>query len=750
MARQDFDADGASVRKAVLAFLEKPDTPPITTRELLRRLHVPREAGASVRDAIHELLRENKISRSGNLLSSARSSGVTGRIVVDPRGYGVVKPDGGGPEVYVPHRGLKGASDGNRVKLRLAHARGQGRIEGSVVEVLDRKGRRVLGALRLQGRQMIVEPFSPAETAEAFVPESRLEGAAPGDAVEIELMRPSKPGGRTEGRIVEVLGKVGEPGVDIRVVTSVYGLQGEFPREVLAEAERLPDAVPSAEAARRERFEHPPVVTIDGETARDFDDAISVEALPGGGYRLFVHIADVAYFVQEGSVLDVEAQKRGTSVYFPDRVLPMFPEQLSNELCSLRAGKDRLVQSVILDLDADGEPVSVRFADGVIRSAARLTYTEVAEIFEGREAAPSKPVASMLRVALELSEKLLARRDARGSIDFDFPEPKVLFNLEGVMTGICVEPRNRAHRLIEEFMLAANEAVAGHLADRGTPCLYRVHDAPDPLKIEALETFASGLGIRLDVDPASIRPKDLQRFLKRAEDRPEYPVLSQVTLRSMKQARYSVENTGHFGLAAPVYCHFTSPIRRYPDLVVHRTLRALRRGKTAGAEDLVPLAEACSRLERAAEQAEREVLLWRKIAFMRGREGEVLEGVVTGVTHFGLFVQLTETLVEGLLHVAELGDERFWFDEKRMRLRGERTGTAYGLGDRLDVVVARVDPVLRRIDLVPEGRQGQGPRREGRDGRGAPRRRTPRADVPAKRRGGETRSGRKTVRRRRG
>jgi ribonuclease R len=730
MARHEFDADPASARKAVLAFLSQADTPPVTTRELLRRMHVPREAGAAVRDAVRDLLREKKITRTGNLLAPASSSDdVTGRIAVDPRGFGVVKPDRGGPEVYVPHRGLKGASDGNQVKLRLIRGKGiRGKTEGTVIDVLDRRGRRLLGALRLEGKRLVLEPFVPSEMVEAVVPPANLAGAEPGDAVEVELLRPARGGGAAEAKVVAVLGKPGDPGVDIDVVTRVYGLQTAFPREVLAEAARLPDAVPHAEASRRERFEDPPVVTIDGETARDFDDAISVEELPGGGYRLFVHIADVAYFVPEGSILDIEARKRGTSVYFPDRVLPMFPEQLSNELCSLRAGRERLVQSVILDIDASGVTRAVRFADGVIRAAARLTYTEVAEIFEGRQEAPSKPVAAMLRLALALSEKLLARREARGSIDFDFPEPKVLFNLEGVMTGIRVEPRNHAHRLIEECMLAANEAVAGHLAERSAPCLYRVHDSPDPLKIEALESFAAGLGIRLDVDPAEIRPKDLQRFLSRAEERPEYPVLSQVVLRSMKQARYSVENSGHFGLAAPVYCHFTSPIRRYPDLVVHRTLRALRSGRAGETDDLPSLAESCSRLERAAEAAEREVLLWRKIAFMRGREGEVLEGVVTGVTRFGLFVQLTETLVEGLLHVAELGDERFHFDERRMRLRGDRTGTTYGLGDRLDVVVARVDPVLRRIDLVPEGRQAPRARREERHGRGAPRRREPKAE----------------------
>jgi ribonuclease R len=519
-------------------------------------------------------------------------------------------------------------------------------------------------------------------------------------------------GSGVAGTVVEVLGPLDKPGVDTRVVARRYGLPLAFPEETLRAAGRLPEAVPPEVAASRERFDDPAPVTIDGETARDFDDAIAVAARPGGGFRLWVHIADVGHFVAPGDPLDREARARGTSVYFPDRVLPMFPEALSNDLCSLRPGEDRLVQSAVLDLDARGEVSGVRFADGVIRSAARLTYTQVAAVLEAgteRRKAAGVPAAvvPMLRVADRLREVLEKRRRARGSVDFDLPEPRILLDVEGVMTGITVEPRNTAHRLIEECMLAANEAVAGWLQTHEAPCLYRIHEKPDPLKLEALDAFVHPLGLSLRVDLQSVTPKDVQALLDAAEGKPEYAVVAQVALRSMRQARYSEENVGHFGLAAPVYCHFTSPIRRYPDLVVHRFLRAARHGKLRAlsglAAELPALGESCSQLERTAETAERELLEWKKIAFMRGREGDVFEGVVTGVAPFGLFLQLTETLVEGLLRVEQLGGDRFAYDAARQELRAERGSARYGLGQPLQVVVQRVDTVLRRVDLGLEG-----------------------------------------------
>jgi ribonuclease R len=465
-------------------------------------------------------------------------------------------------------------------------------------------------------------------------------------------------------------------------------------------------------------------VTIDGETARDFDDAIAVAALPRGGFRLFVHIADVAHFVPPGGALDLEARRRGTSVYFPDRVVPMFPERLSNDLCSLRAERDRLVQTVILDFTARGVRRAVRFADGIIRSRARLTYTGVAALLAGDRAAVPDAVAPMLRAADRLRAALEQRRIARGSIDFDLPEPQILLDVEGAMTGITVEPRNRAHRMIEEFMIAANEAVAEHLEGAGGPALYRIHERPDPDKLEALAAFARAFGLELaGATGPGISPRDVQELIASVADRPECRVVSQVALRAMKQARYSGGNCGHFGLASSAYAHFTSPIRRYPDLVLHRLLRARRQGVAAasvlGGVELESLATACSELERSAEAAERELLLWKKVAFIERQVGAIFEGIVTGVARFGLFVQLIDSLVEGLVHVERLGSEWFEFVESRQELRGVVTGRTYRLGDRLAVRVDRVDRVLRRVDLAPVEPQAAAPAR----GRKKPRRR---------------------------
>jgi ribonuclease R len=580
----------------------------------------------------------------------------------------------------------------------------------------------LLGVFQLTAKGGMVVPFDASDGVPLPVASSSRHGAQAGDAVVVAVLRGGR-GGVTEAKVTEVLGPVEAPGVDVQVVARRHSLRREFPEEVRVAAAKMVRAISPKELAARERFEAPPPVTIDGETARDFDDSVSVQELAGGGFRLFVHVADVSYYVRPGDTIDVEAEARGTSVYFPDRVYPMVPERLSDDLCSLRPGEDRLVQSVIIDFDRKAEAVATRFADGVIRSAARLTYTQVADLLEGRgERAPlPREVAAMLRTAETLRDRLEGRRRARGSVDFDLPAPTILLDVEGVMTGIKIEPRNRAHRMIEEFMLAANEAVAAWLSANDVPCLFRIHDNPDPLKIEGLAAFAKSLGLTLKTGKEGVRPKDVQRLLDEAEGLPAFPVVKQLSLRSMKQARYSPEDSGHFGLAAPHYLHFTSPIRRYPDLVVHRALRAARhKAKPALKGDLEVLAESCSKLEREAESAERELLDWKKVKFLRGREGEAFAGVVTGVARFGLFVQLDGGIAEGLCRIERLGQEWFDFDPVRHELRGSASGRVYRLGDALEVRVERVDAVLRRVDLVPivarETARSQVAHRSGRGG----------------------------------
>jgi ribonuclease R len=421
----------------------------------------------------------------------------------------------------------------------------------------------------------------------------------------------------------------------------------------------------------------------------------------------------------------------------------MLPERLSNDLCSLRPGVDRLVQSAILDVAPDGSIEKTRFADGVIRSAARLTYTQVAAVLEGQSRVRGVParVVPMLRVAGQLRAALESRRKARGSIDFDLPEPRILLDVEGAMTGITIEPRNEAHRLIEECMLAANEGVAGYLERKGHPCMYRVHDPPDPAKIEILGAFIASLGIGSRFD-AGKSLETIQALLDGVEGRPEARVIGLMALRSMKQARYAMENSGHFGLAAPTYCHFTSPIRRYPDLVVHRLLRASRagRGGSGDAEQLDTVARSASELERNAESAERELLEWKKLAFVRDQVGEEFAGVVTAVVHFGLFIQLNDNLVEGLLRIDRLGDERFEHDESRQELTGARSGRCFRLGQRLTVRIDRVDRVLRRVDFSLVGVAGAKRRPLQTPPTGATRRRTPRRVGRRERAAGRSRS----------
>ena len=574
----------------------------------------------------------------------------------------------------------------------------------------------LLGVFQLAAKGGLVVPFDAQDGTPLPVATSARNGAQAGDAVVVAVIRAGR-GGVAEAKVTEVLGPVEAPGVDVQVVARRHALRREFPEEVRVAAAKMARAIAPKDLAGRERFEDPPPVTIDGETARDFDDAVSVAELPGGEFRLFVHVADVSFYVRPGDTIDLEAQARGTSVYFPDRVYPMVPERLSDDLCSLRPGEDRLVQSVVIDFDRKAEVQGVRFADGVIRSAARLTYTQVADLLEGRgERAPlPREVALMLRSAETLRDRLETRRRARGSIDFDLPAPAILLDVEGVMTGIKIEPRNRAHRMIEEFMLAANEAVATWLSAEEVPCLFRIHDNPDPLKIEGLAAFAKSLGLTLKSGREGVRPGDIQRLLDDAEGLPAYPVVTQLALRSMKQARYGPEDSGHFGLAAPHYLHFTSPIRRYPDLVVHRALRAARhKAKPALRGDLTALGEACSKLEREAEAAERELLDWKKVKFLRGREGEVFAGVVTGVARFGVFVQLDGGIAEGLVRIERLGHEWFDFDPVRHELRGSATGRVYRLGDALRVRVERVDAVLRRVDLSPVVERPPAPSRPGR------------------------------------
>jgi ribonuclease R len=582
-------------------------------------------------------------------------------------------------------------------------------------------------------------PFDPRLSLE--LPVTGAGDVPEGSYVVVEIVRHGGAGSEPRARLVEVLGDLATPGVDVEVILRHYGIPETFPEEALAVAARLPaDPVP-ADWLGREDLRRQVVVTIDGETARDFDDAVSIERRPDATFRLGVHIADVAHYVAEGGALDREAYRRGTSVYYPERVVPMLPEALSNGLCSLRPEVPRLTLSAFLDVDRDGNVVARRFAETVIRSARRLTYGEVRRLLEEPRPGDEGEYGAVRHSLLDMRELTMALREARrrrGSLDFDLPEGNVELDTDGTVVGILPYERNIAHRLIEEFMIAANEAVAYELVRRGIPALFRVHDAPARERLEELAELLRPLGIELgrDLDLSELPPAALQQVLKQVEGRPDEPFLSALVLRTMQRAVYSPECRGHYALASPYYTHFTSPIRRYPDLVVHRGLKALlaepagagasggadagswAEGRRAELVERLPLiAEHASTTERRAEQSERDLLQWKKVRFLAGRAGERFHGRITGVQPFGLFVQLEEFHVDGLVPIRTLTDDYYVYEPESHRLVGERLGRVFQLADPVEVELVGADLRHRGLDLQIVGMPPQ-PARLGRAGGG--------------------------------
>ena len=703
----------------------------LSFKDIAAAFRVRPEDEEDLRERLDALERKGEIARvRGEKYSAIEFSNlIAGRLTVRPEGYGFVLVDGG-PDLFVPRSGMHGAMDGDTVLAREERSRarqgpgGRGRdrdparISGIIVKVLARGRERVVGRFQAEDGHKVVLPYDPKIDAVVRITDGKTRGAREGEIVEARLT--SFPDARrvAQGVVEEKLGFLGEPGVDIEIVLRSHGLPPRFPRQVVDEAEAFPDEVPEDELLGRRDFRDHRIVTIDGETARDFDDAVEVERT-AHGFRLGVHIADVSRYVAAGTALDEEALSRGTSVYFPGRVLPMLPEHLSNGLCSLNPRVDRLVLSAILETDKKGRVTKSEFVKGVIRSAHRMTYTDVARLLETRPGGEDRKRYGALledfRAMADLAALLRERREARGSIDFDLPDADIVLDDAGLVVGIVPESRNVAHRLIEEFMLAANEAVAKKLLFSKQPAIYRVHDAPDPDRLVDLREVLESFGYELKGDLEEVPPSAFQRILKEVEGKPEERLLTDLLLRAQRKAIYSVECRGHYALAAPYYCHFTSPIRRYPDLIVHRQLtRLLDEGRPVAAKDydavndgLVPVATLCSELERRAEQAERESLLWKKIVFMKDKVGRDFDAFVTGVTSFGLFVMLKDFFVEGLVPVSALGEDFFVYEEKQHRLRGRSSGKTYRLGDELQVKLAAIDEVRRRLDFRLPGNAGK-------------------------------------------
>ncbi|HEV8661090.1 MAG TPA: ribonuclease R [Thermoanaerobaculia bacterium] len=656
-----------------------------------------------------------------------------GRIKIHPDGYGTLF-GGDEPDIYVDRRAMKGAMNGDLVVVRVdkrhpkyKKLRGRDFIVGDVTQVLRRAHRTVVGRFHAGDGQPFVVPYDfRIDTDIAIDSEEDTKGARDGEMVNVEIDRyPDRSSHLAHGRIVELLGFIGEPGVDIEVVIRKFHIPHNFPPEVLREADDIPTAVAPVEIAKRVDLRERNIVTIDGETAKDFDDAVEVRKLPNGNYLLGVHIADVAHYVSEGSELDREAFERGTSVYFPGRAVPMLPERLSNGICSLNPRVERLTFSCDIEIDKRGRFVDHKIYKSVIRTKERMTYTNVNAILGG---APPPPAASSFSGAaegggaplreryaylipdfermLELYEILRARRDARGSIDFDLPEADVVLGESGDIEAIRASERNIAHRLIEEFMLAANEVVATELVLANQPGLYRVHQQPDPQKLEDLKLILKEFKLTLRGDVEDMRPGELQRVLKAVVGTPEERFLTNIILRSMKRAFYSEESTGHFALALQHYCHFTSPIRRYPDLIVHRRLAELieqgpmygeRLAKIEAAHSLY--ASQSSEREKRAEDAEREVLEWKKVIFMRDKVGNEYSGIIAGVAPFGIFVELDEIFVQGLVPVATIGGDFWNFADREHRLRGDATNRELRLGDHVRVEVKSIDEDRHQIEF---------------------------------------------------
>ncbi|MGE3161566.1 MAG: ribonuclease R [Burkholderiales bacterium] len=692
-AKRESDAP-ASYADEILDALERARAP-LTRADLLRGLAVGARERAPFLASLAKLEKSGRVvqNRAGSYLVAKRIAVTAGRIEGHRDGHGFLVPDDGGPWVFLPPGEMRQVLHGDRAAVRVAGEDARGRPQGAIVEVLERAKRRIVGRLHAEHGVLFVAPEDRRIAQDILVAPADAGHAKAGQVVTVELVAHPSQHAKPIGRVVEVLGNYADPGMEIEIALRKFDLPHEFTRRAEAQARALPDAVRDEDVKGRRDLRALPFVTIDSETAKDFDDAVHA-VREGRGFRLWVAIADVSHYVRHGDALDHDARERGTSVYFPRRVIPMLPERISNGLCSLNPQVDRLAMVCEMALTPAGSVARYEFYPAVFRSHARLTYNEVwAKLSAGKADAS-------LSTLYDVFKALYAARAQRGAIDFETVETRMEFDARGKIRRIVAQPRNDAHRLIEECMLAANVCAGQFLAARGQPALYRVHDVPAEDKVSALREFLAELGLALGGGDRP-RPKDYAQLIERIKGRPDHALLQTILLRSMKQAVYTPENVGHFGLAFDAYVHFTSPIRRYPDLLVHRAIKAALANRRYAETDWEALGRHCSETERRADDASRDVENWLKCHYMQDHVGGVFEGAVTGVTPFGLFVTLDEYFVDGLVHISELGRDYFQFDATRHMLLGERTKKRYRLADRMKVKLVRVDLETRKIDFVP-------------------------------------------------
>ena len=700
------------IKERLLQLLREEDYKPSKIEEIMDMLHIDYNQRKILEATLKEMEKEGLVfkTKRGKYALPERLGLVRGRIDGHPKGYGFLIPEEQGiKDIFIPISGMNGAMDGDLVLVRVIEGAEGKSQEGEVVKILKRANTTIVGTYEKNKNFGFVIPDNKKIHQDVFIPKGEDKGAKTGMKVVVRITKWPEGRRSPEGEIIEVLGYKGDPGIDVKSILRSYDIPETFPKEVLKEAEELPEEIPEKEKKRRVDLTKLKFVTIDGEDAKDLDDAVYVERLPNGNYLLYVSIADVSHYVKEGTNLDKEALRRGCSVYFLDRVIPMLPPKLSNGICSLNPGEERLTLTVKMEINTRGEIVDHDIFESIIESKERMTYTSVYKILEENDEELIKRYSHLVedfKLMKELALVLLEKRKRRGSVDFDFPEAKVIVDEKGRPVDIVKVERNIAHKIIEEFMLAANETVAEHMHWLNVPFVYRIHEHPDIEKLLAFNKFIHNLGYHIKgVEGGEIHPKALQDLIRQVRGKSEQKVVETLLLRSLKRARYSPEDIGHYALAAKYYTHFTSPIRRYPDLVIHRIIKEYINGKLTEKRQrhynriLEDIAARASERERAAEAAEREIEELKKVEYMADKVGNVYKGIISNVTSYGFFVELDNT-VEGLVDVASLEDDYYVFDPERYVLVGERTKKVYSIGKEVYVKVAHVDVDNREIDFV--------------------------------------------------